>query len=612
MLRMKTQLLVAVVLALASGGKFALAQQFGGFQSSPDMLKVATHTNPNPAPAGTLFEVFVRLDIEEGWKLNAHRPNQDNLIPTTLTLEPLAGFTVDEIVYPEGELRKLDFSDEPMNVYEKQVAIGVRLRSTAATPPGEYVMQGNLRVQACSGNVCLPPGQKPVSIPLRIAQAEPGAVPAQPLAPAGGEPPATADASDGTVSPPASGDADAAGSSVAAMFEQRGALLAFLGIFLMGLALNLTPCVYPMLSITVSLFGARVGEQRRFGSSFAMAAIYVLGIVSMYTVLGVVAAFSGAMFGSWLQSPIVLIGIGALFFLLALSMFGLYELQVPYWLMNKLGGAQQATGVVGYYLSGLVVGVFAAPCIGPPIIALLAYVAARGEPMFGLLAFFFLSLGLGFPYLILGAFSGLLTKLPKSGAWMVWVRKVFGVALVGLALFYIALAVMPDMAPWSVAATLIAGGFYLGFIENSAADNRWFTWLKWLVGTVAIAAGILFVQGLQKQGITWENYSAERLAEAVESGQPVLLDFYADWCIPCHELDRVTFTDRRVIAATERFVRMKVNVDLPTSEELSQRFAIAGVPTIVFLGPDGQEQAAARVVGFVGPDEFLNQVEKVK
>jgi len=296
-------------------------------------------------------------------------------------------------------------------------------------------------------------------------------------------------------------------------------------------------------------------------------------------------------------------------------MFGLYELQVPPALMNKLGGAQQVTGTLGYYLSGLVVGVFAAPCIGPPIIALLAYVAARGEPWFGFFAFFLLSLGLGFSYLILGAFSGLLTKLPKSGAWMVWVRKVFGVILVGLALFYISLAVWPALAPWAVAATLLVGGIYLGFLEHSAAENRWFTWLKWVVGATAVVIGAIFVLNLQKEGITWEPYSEERVAEAQEAGQPVMLDFYADWCIPCLELDRATFTDPEVMAATERFVRLKVdltNFSSPESEAIRKRYDVAGVPTIVFLGSDGDERPEARITGFLGPEAFLERLEYVE
>ncbi len=611
MFRLKA--LIFALLLLVASVPFTFAQPLGGmFQSSAGLLEVAAYSSVDQVPAGSPFEVVVVVDIEDGWKLNSRRPTLEYLIPTELTVEPLEGLVVEGVAYPEGKIRELDFADEPLSVYEKQVRILLALRADESMPPGEYELRGSLRVQACDDNVCLAPDNKPVVIPLRIA--EPGAevVATHVEWFEGLERPEPADDADAA----APSDApDAADSSVAAMFEQRGAVLAFLGLFLMGLALNLTPCVYPMLSITVSLFGGRGGEQRKFGRSFGMASVYVLGIVSMYTVLGVVAAFTGALFGGWLQSPLVLVGIGVLFFLLALSMFGLYEIQVPSGMMNKLGGAQQVTGTLGYYLSGLVVGVFAAPCIGPPIIALLAYVAARGDPMFGFLAFFLLSLGLGFPYLILGAFSGLLTKLPKSGEWMVWVRKVFGVVLIGLALFYIALAVWPALAPWAVAATLLIGGVYLGFLERSGARNRWFTRLKWVVGAAAVVVGALFVVNLQRESIEWEPYSEARVAEAAEAGRPVMLDFYADWCIPCLELDRVTFTNPRVIAATDRFVRLKVdltNYGSPESEALRQRYDVAGVPTIVFLGSDGQERPEARVVGFLGPAEFLERVARVE
>lgn len=200
---------------------------------------------------------------------------------------------------------------------------------------------------------------------------------------------------------------------VARLFSEKGVLLAFIGIFVIGLALNLTPCVYPMLSVTVSLFGAN--EASSVWKAFGRAAVYVLGIASMYTVLGTVDAFTGSLFGGVLQSPWVLASVGALLFALAASMLGLYEIRLPAGLTTTLGAWHGAAGSFGLLLSGLVVGIFAAPCIGPPVIALLAFVGANGDPLFGSAAFLTLSLGLGLPYLILGTFSGLLNRLLRSG-----------------------------------------------------------------------------------------------------------------------------------------------------------------------------------------------------
>jgi thiol:disulfide interchange protein DsbD len=262
---------------------------------------------------------------------------------------------------------------------------------------------------------------------------------------------------------------------VATLFERKGTLLAFLGIFVIGLALNLTPCVYPMLSITVSLFGARTDTHTM--RVFLKALIYVLGMATMYSILGVAAALSGGLFGGLLQSPWVLTAIAVLMFGLALSMFGLYELRMPYWLTSKLGGTT-TMGTIGVYLSGLVVGVFAAPCIGPPILALLALVGARGDPMFGFWTSFTLSFGLGFPYLVLGTFSGLLKKMPRSGVWMVWVKKVFGVVLIGVAFFYLGLALLPRLTVYVVPLTLFIGGrcrahVSLGIFRRRSLSNEY-------------------------------------------------------------------------------------------------------------------------------------------
>ncbi len=406
----------------------------------------------------------------------------------------------------------------------------------------------------------------------------------------------------------ASDTAAADAREIDAAFE-RGLPLALVLVFLVGLALNLTPCVYPMLAVTVSIFGGQ--SESRSGRVFGKALIYVLGIATMYSVLGVAAALTGGLFGGLLQSRVVLVGISVLFLLLALSMFGVYELQLPPGLMNKLGGTQKA-GLAGVFLSGLLVGVFAAPCIGPPIIALLAMVGQRADPWFGFMVFFVLSLGLGAPYLVLGTFSGLLRKMPRSGEWMIWVKKLLGFVLIGVAAFYLSLAFHPSLVLILIPLTLGIGGLYLGLLEHSAAPGRWFVWLKRIVGTGAVIAGILLFLSGRQPSWEWTPYAADRL-EA--SDRPAVVYFSADWCIPCLELDRRTFTDESVRRELRRFATFKADLtryDSPEARELREQFAIRGVPTLVFLNAAGNELPNTRRVGFVNADDMLQHLDEVR
>jgi thiol:disulfide interchange protein DsbD len=397
------------------------------------------------------------------------------------------------------------------------------------------------------------------------------------------------------------------------LFKGKGFLFAFLGIFIIGLALNLTPCVYPMLAVTVSLFSTQ--SNTKAAGDFFKALVYVLGIATMYTLLGVTAALTGGMFGGLLQNSWVLGTIAVLFFALALSMFGLYELQPPYWLTSRLGGSQ-SVGIIGIYLSGLTVGIFAAPCIGPPIIALLALVSTKGDVLFAFWSFFILSLGLGAPYLLLGTFSGLLSKLPRSGVWMVWVKKIFGIMLMGLALYYLALAIKPSLVHLVIPITLIGGGLYITSVEwlrerGKAFMVRW----KWVAGVIAVmlGTGAIFID--QQEGIQWELYYPDRLKMAGKNSQSVVLDFYADWCIPCLKMDRSTFTDPRVVAALKDHLKLKVDLTHPDSSEaetLVRQYRVLGVPTIIFLDREGKEIRAARIVGYFPPAEFLKKIETLE
>jgi thiol:disulfide interchange protein DsbD len=372
--------------------------------------------------------------------------------------------------------------------------------------------------------------------------------------------------------------------------------------------LNLTPCVFPMLGITVSIFGAR--RQEPTGRVLSHAVVYVLGIAVMYSALGVVAGLSGGLFGAALQNTWVSVGLGAVLIVLSLSMFGLYEIQPPAWVMNRLGGANTAS-LAGIFASGLGVGIIAAPCVGPFVVAVLALIAARQDALFGLQTMFVLSLGLGFPYLLLASFSNLLQSLPRSGEWMVWVKKAFGVILFAFGCFYALLAVAPQAAFWVAPAALVLGGIYLGFFEKSADQRPRFRWFKRLGGAAAAVAGIVLVTTAPTEGIAFETLTAEALQSTLSSGTPVMLDFTANWCAPCHELDRFTFTDRRVKQAAQGFRAFRVDLtryDSPESENWRRRFAIAGVPTVVFLTPDGTEVPATRVEGFLPPEPFLERM----
>jgi thiol:disulfide interchange protein DsbD len=574
------------------GASFASAQP-----SSARLITVDTRLSSDRVTAGGAMRVAIIMTVSDGWHINSHQPTYDYLIGTSLELTPQEGVIVTDIRYPKGVKVKLGFADDALDVYEKSVTLFATLKFSGHLPAGVETLRGSVTFQACNDQVCQAPSTIALVVPITVAAAQETVQPAnadlfaaykpEELVGGGGR------------------------NELAATFEERGSLTFFVAIFLIGLALNLTPCVYPMLSVTVSLFGGQ--SETNVLRVFFKAVVYVLGIATMYSVLGVTAALGGGLFGSWLQSPWVLGGIGALLFAMALSSFGLYQIQMPYWITSRLGGTT-GTGIIAVYLSGLVVGVFAAPCVGPPVIALLTFVGTKGDPVFGFWSFFLLSLGLGFPYLILGTFSGLLKKIPRSGTWLIWVEHVFGVILTAAALFYLSLAAAPKLTMYVVPLSLVIGGIFLGFIDPSGRDKRLLRRIQLVFGIASIAFGAWMALGLREPGVQWEKYSEGIVTEARENGVPVVMDFYADWCIPCLELDRNTWTDAGVVKATKDVARIKVDLthfDSPESEALRKRYNISGVPTVIFLKGDGTEMYESRIVGFMPPKDVLARLKPV-
>jgi len=390
-------------------------------------------------------------------------------------------------------------------------------------------------------------------------------------------------------------------------------LWTLLGIFAGGLALNLTPCVYPMIPITVSFFGGRTAQGRPGQIKLVLHGLcYLMGLALTNSTLGVIAALTGGLMGALLQNPIVLALVAGVLILFATSLFGLWELRLPGALTQAAGKSYR--GYFGSLFMGLTLGVVAAPCIGPFVLGLLTWVAGMGNPWLGFLIFFILSLGLGLPLFMLALFSGQLQRLPKAGGWMLWVRKLMGWVLVGMAAYFIR-PVLPELLKIVLpVAVALAAGLHLGWLDKNQAGFAAFPWLKTIVGAACLVLATFWLTAwaMRGPGIDWHSYSEQTLQQAAAQGKPVIIDFYADWCTPCRELEAGTFHQADVVRqAQKHFIMVKVDVTQGGNlfhEQLLKQYGIQGVPTIVFLDARGKERADLRLVDFLPSEPFLSRM----
>lgn len=573
----------------------SLYAQFGFQQKT--ILQFESYKSFDKIQPGGEVKLAFKIDIDDEWHINSNDPKEDFLIPTELIIKTNPAISVGEIIYPKAHDIKLDISDTPLSVFEGESYLASTIKIPEDIELGEKQVIVEFTYQGCNNVTCMAPNTifDTLSIVIVDKSEQIQEINAEIFNEIG------LDYSEV--------ETETSDDSFASQLESSGLLLTLIIVFLGGLALNLTPCVYPLIPITIGYFGGQ--SEGRTSRLFLMGLFYVLGMALTYSVVGVITALSGAVFGSLLQNPIVILFIVLVFIVLSLSMFGVYEFKLPDSLVMKAGGAR--SGLWGAFFMGLTMGIVAAPCIGPFVIGLVTYVAAKGDPFYGFILFFVMALGLGLPYLVLALFSGKIKNLPRAGFWMDGIKHIFGFILLGMAIYFAEPLLPKEVAKYALPVFMIIAGIILFFMDKKAGEIFAFKVFKIVFSTLLIAGAAYLLWPSEKKSLEWEYYSDTLYETALNNNQKMIIDFYADWCIPCKELDALTFSDEKVIAGSHDFKCLKVDMTKTMSEStelIRKKFNIKGMPTVLISNSNGKE--VERITGFVNAEEFLKIIEGVK
>lgn len=592
------------------GGSLGLSANAGQFLA-PDKAYVFSAQVLNPAA------LIARWHIAPGYYLYRDKFQFKTNTP---------GVRLGTPKFPAGIIHHDEFFGN-QEIYRNQVSVEIPVQRAAGAPAAIHLTAG---YQGCAdAGVCYPPQTRTIALQLPAA----GSASTPPGATAAATPPPAAQSR----APVSEQD------RLTRLLAGHHLPLTLLTFYGLGLLLTFTPCVFPMIPILSSIIAGQGGQGLGTRRAFVLSLIYVLAMAVAYTAAGVIAALLGKNLQAAFQNPWVLGAFSAVFVLLALSMFGFYELRLPSFLHTRLtevSNRQRGGSITGVAVMGLLSALIVSPCVTAPLVGALVYISQTRDAVLGGLALFALSMGMGTPLLVIGTTEG--KFLPKAGPWMNTIKAIFGVVLLAVAIWLLQSVLPTEIIMLLWAGLLIVSAVYMSALEPlKEGISGWRKLWKGLGVVMLIYSALLLIgvaggsksvlQPLQGVGFTQADgpgpaaaaphgLAFQRvkglagldtaLAQAKAQGKPVMLDFYADWCVSCKELEKYTFSDPGVQQALTGSVLLEADVTANDAEDqaLMKHFGIYGPPAILFFGPDGKERKGYRVVGYMGPQPFRAHV----
>ncbi|WP_201523640.1 protein-disulfide reductase DsbD [Aliarcobacter butzleri] len=418
--------------------------------------------------------------------------------------------------------------------------------------------------------------------------------------------------------------------SIANSLKEKNLLLVLLTFFGFGLLLSLTPCVFPMIPILSSIIvGASKNETMTASRGFFLSLVYVLSMSIAYTIAGVIAGIFGANLQVALQNPYVLVIFALIFVALAFSMFGYFEIRLPQAIQNRVNkttDGKEKQGILGIAIMGFLSALIVGPCVAPPLAGALVYIGQTGDAILGGLALFVMSLGMGVPLLLIGLGAG--KFMPKPGGWMESITKIFGIVMLGVAIWLLDRVLDATIIIYLWALLLLGSAIYLKIYQHIL--TQLITVVIFILGVILFVGAI---SGATNPLNPLEKFTSSKMTQVSDeklifkkvkniqelelaiknSNKPVMLDFWASWCVSCKELEEITFQDEQVINKLQEFTLLKADVTQNNDEDkaLQKKFGVVGPPALIFWDKDKNEIQASRIIGYKNPKDFLEIVNKI-